>query len=82
VLPVSTDAIVAGSSPGGTVCWFVGGNGLVLVTSDGTRFARVAAPVAAALVGVTATDARSAVVTAADGRRFRTGDAGATWTPQ
>jgi hypothetical protein len=80
VLPVSADAIVAGASPGGTACWFVGNDGLVLVTSDGLRFARVPAPAATALVGVTAIDARSATVTAADGRRFRTGDAGATWT--
>jgi hypothetical protein len=80
-LPVSADAIVAGSAPGGTVCWFVGGDGLVLLTTDGVRFTRVLAPATTALVGVTAADARTATVTLADGRRFRTTDGGASWTP-
>ena len=79
-LPVPADAIVAGSSPGGTVCWFVGSDGLVLVTSDGVRFTRVAAPAIAAVVAVSAADARTATVTLADGRRFRTADGGASWT--
>jgi hypothetical protein len=79
-LPVPADALTAGSSPGGTVCWFVGRAGLVLVTTDGTRFTRAARPADADLVAVAPADARSAVVTAADGRRFRTADAGATWT--
>lgn len=78
-LPVSADAIVAGSSPGGTVCWFVGSDGLVLMTSDGVRFTRLAAPLNATLVGVTAADTRTATVTLADGRRFRTTDGGANW---
>jgi hypothetical protein len=81
-LPVSAEAIVAGSSPGGTVCWFVGGDGLVLMTTDGVRFTPVPPPATTALVGVTAADARTATVTLADGRRFRTTDRGASWTPQ
>jgi hypothetical protein len=39
----------------------------------------LAFPVAADLVAVQATDARSATATAADGRRFRTVDGGGTW---
>jgi hypothetical protein len=80
-LPVAADAIAAGSAPGGTVCWFVGRGGLVLVSTDGVRFVRVSAPAAVDLVAITATDARSATVTAAGGRRFRTADQGASWTP-
>jgi hypothetical protein len=78
-LPAPADAIAAGSSPGGTVCWLAGSDGLVLVTTDGVRFARVGAPASASFVAVIASDARTATVTAADGRRFRTTDGGVTW---
>ena len=47
------------------------------MTTDGLRFTRVNPPAATDLVSVAATDARSATVTAADGRRFRTADQGA-----
>ena len=80
-LPVAADALTAGSSPGGTVCWFVGRGGLVLVSTDGLRFVRASAPAPIDLVAVTATDARTAIVTAAGGRRYRTTDAGTTWSP-
>lgn len=73
------DAITAGSAPSPTVCWIVGGNGLVLLTTDGSRFTRVAFPAQADLTNITATDARRARVTAADGRSWQTQDGGATW---
>jgi hypothetical protein len=57
-----------------------GREGIVVVTTDGTRFIRTAVPTPSDLVAVTATDARTAIVTAADGRRFRTADQGATWS--
>ena len=63
------DAIAAGASPGGTVCWLVGRSGTVLVSTDGVRFVRVAAPAEMNLIGVAATDARTATVTGADRRR-------------
>ena len=80
-MPVAADAINAGAAPGGTVCWLAGTNGVVLVSVDGVRFARAAVPAAVNLVAITAADARAAVVTAADGRRFRTTDQGASWSP-
>jgi photosystem II stability/assembly factor-like uncharacterized protein len=55
------------------------------VTSDGQTWQRRNIGEAVALVDVTPTDARTATVTAADGRRFTTRDGGATWiraTPQ
>jgi hypothetical protein len=79
-IPVAADAINAGAAPGGTVCWLAGNGGVVLVSTDGVRFARVAAPVTANLIAIAAADARSAIVTAADGRRFRTTDQGASWS--
>ena len=81
-LPLDANALVAGSAPGGTVCWLAGRGGVVLVSTNGTQFTRVGTPTTLDLVQVAATDARTAVVTAADGRRFRTADQGATWTPQ
>ena len=71
--------IVAGSSPAPQVCWLVGQRGLVLVSTDGRTFARVSTPVEADLVGIHASDARIAVVTAGDGRVFQTDDGGRTW---
>ena len=51
-----------------------------MVTADGLTFARVPLPERVDLTAVTATDALTAIVTTADGRRFRTGDAGRTWS--
>jgi len=75
---VDTD-LIAGAAPGGTVCWVVGRAGTVLITTDGRQWRRLTFPVATDLAAVQATDARNATVTAADGRRFRTTNAGATW---
>jgi hypothetical protein len=80
-LPVAADAISAGSSPGGTVCWLAGRGGVVLVAIDGLRFTRVTTPSSVDLVAITATDGRSAIVTTTVGRRYRTTDLGATWAP-
>ena len=74
-----TEPLTAGSSPSADVCWLVGRNGSVLLTTDGRRWQRVAFPEALDLTSVRATDARSAQVTAASGAVFRTADAGATW---
>ena len=73
--------LTAGASPSPTVCWLVGQGGIILLTTDGRRWQRVPFPEAADLSSVEATDARTAVVTAADGRVFRTSDAGQTWRP-
>jgi Photosynthesis system II assembly factor YCF48 len=72
--------IVAGAAPSSTVCWLVGRSGTVLVTTDGTKWQRVAFPEAVDLRTVAAPDARNATVTAVDGRTFVTADSGQTWT--
>jgi hypothetical protein len=74
--------LVAGSAPSPDVCWLVGRGGTVLLATDGRTWRRVPFPEPVDLVGVQSADARTAVVTAADGRVFRTNDAGATWAPQ
>jgi hypothetical protein len=78
----SPDVLTAGTAPSASVCWIVGRRGAVYVTTDGTRFTRVPFPEMADLVAVTATDDRSAIVSASDGRSWATSDQGRTWTPQ
>lgn len=79
--PTTVDAIMlAGSAPTSTVCWFVGVAGTVVVTTDGAVWRHVAFPEVVDLVSVDAGDAKTATVTAADGRVFRTSDGGVTWT--
>lgn len=72
--------IRAGSSPSARVCWLVGQSGLVLRTTDGEAWQRVAFSAAVDLTAVAAADASAARVTTADGRVFVTADAGRTWT--
>jgi len=74
--------LLAGSAPSAVVCWMVGTAGTVIVTTDGTRWSRVAFPERVDLVAVEASDARVATVTTRDGRRFATRDAGTTWSPK
>src|SRR5204862_4377783 len=74
----STD-LTAGASPSASVCWLVGRAGTVLLSTDGRRWQRVTFPEAVDLTAVSATDARTATVTTADGRRFSTADGGLTW---
>ena len=70
------------SAPSESVCWFVGRAGLVLLTTDaGATFTRVDLAEPLDLASVSATDARHATVSTADGRRFRTDDGGRTWQP-
>jgi hypothetical protein len=75
--------LLGGSSPAPSVCWLVGRAGTVLLTTDGESWRRIEFPdPKAELVGVTARDGRSASVTTADGRTYRTEDGGRTWTLQ
>lgn len=73
--------LTAGVSPSPQVCWLVGRAGTVLLTSDGLNWQRVRFPETIDLMAVRASDARTATVTAADGRRFSTADGGTTWAP-
>jgi hypothetical protein len=71
---------IGGFSPSSSVCWLVGPNGLVLVTTDqGQSWRRVPFPLAIDLAAVRATDHQIAAVTTADGRTFQTSDGGQTW---
>ncbi|MGA3294606.1 MAG: hypothetical protein ABSE45_11565 [Candidatus Acidiferrales bacterium] len=80
-LPNSNARLVAGSAPGPAICWFVGDDGAILLTVDAAHWQTIRPPVRADLAAVTALDASSAIVTAADGRKFATANRGKTWTP-
>ncbi len=76
----TTETLTAGSSPSPSVCWLVGPGGVILLSTDGRSWRRVAFPEAIDLRSVSAIDEEGATVTAADGRAFVTTDAGRTWS--
>ena len=71
--------LTAGAAPSVSVCWLVGRAGVVLLSTDGLNWRRVAFPEVTDLSAIQATDARNASVSTADGRTFSTTDGGATW---
>jgi hypothetical protein len=77
-VPASAD-LLAGSSPALTVCWIVGRSGTILLTIDGRQWKLVMFPEVVDLTAVRATDARTALVTTAGGRTYRTSDGGMSW---
>jgi hypothetical protein len=79
VRTVAGESLTGGTAPSGSICWLIGRSGLVMVTADGGTFARVPLPERVDLTAVSATGALTATVTTADGRQFRTDDAGRTW---
>ncbi len=81
VAQLSDEAIelTAGSAPTASVCWVVGRAGLILRAIDGRTWERRPSPVVADFVAIEAADALTATVTASDGTRYRTSDAGETW---
>lgn len=74
-----TAQLTASAAPSESVCWVVGRGGVVMLTTDGRTWRRVAFPEITDLSAVRATDARTASVTTADGRMFSTSDGGVTW---
>jgi photosystem II stability/assembly factor-like uncharacterized protein len=75
----SPEALTAGSASSPSVCWIVGRRGGVYLTTDGVRFERLPFPETVDLVSVVALDERTANVSTADGRSWRTLDQGRTW---
>ena len=75
-----TVMLTAGASPAPSICWLVGPKGIVLLSTDGRSWRRIAFPDSADLTSVRAADDRSATVNTSDGRAFSTTDGGQTWT--
>jgi photosystem II stability/assembly factor-like uncharacterized protein len=76
---LSGQTITGGTAPAGSTCWLIGAGGMVMLTADGITFTEVPLPERVDLTAIIAADARTATVTTADGRRFRTDDSGRTW---
>ena len=71
--------LTAGAAPSRDVCWLVGPGGIIVVSTDGLTWQRVAFPQAIDLTAVRASDGSNASVTAIDGRTFTTVDGGKNW---
>jgi hypothetical protein len=74
-----TVTLTSGASPASTICWLVGPGGIVLLSTDGRSWQRIAFPEGTDLVSVRASGDKSATVTTADGRAFSTTDGGRSW---
>jgi photosystem II stability/assembly factor-like uncharacterized protein len=84
-IPVAIDppvVVLGGAAPSPTVCWLIARGGLVLRSTDGRTFSRVASPTIAELISIRAVNAQEASVTTADGRVLVTSDGGANWRLQ
>ena len=75
----ATETLTAGASPSPSVCWLIGPSGMVLLSTDGRSWRRLAFPEIVDLRSVTATDNETATVQTVDGRAFITSDGGQTW---
>lgn len=73
-------APTAGASPSPLVCWLVGPQGLVLLSTDGRSWKRIGFPETVDLTSIEATDDKTATITALNGRTFKTTDGGQAWT--
>ena len=80
-LSVANPHVVSVAAPSAQVCWLVGRDSLILLTTDGTHWQTVSPPARADFVQVVAENAFSASVATAEGLRFQTGDAGKHWHP-
>ena len=70
----------AGSAPARDICWIVGSDGIVLLSTDGISWQRRPFSEPVNLTAIRAVDAKTAVLTTGDGRQFSTTDGGATWS--
>lgn len=74
-----TAALTDGSAPTDRICWIVGARGVVLRTTDGSTWVRVASPTMVDLVSVHAWNDANSTITAADHTEYVTTDGGASW---
>jgi photosystem II stability/assembly factor-like uncharacterized protein len=80
---------LAGSAASDRVCWLVGRNGAIALTTNGKHWKRIASPTQPDPAGklpnwtsISASSPQAATITASDQRRFTTQDGGETWQAQ
>jgi hypothetical protein len=86
----SPEEWLAGAAVSDKICWMVGRSGAIARTTDGKLWKKIAPPPPSAdtsgklpdWIGITATSAREATVTASDQRHYATQDGGKTWRAQ
>jgi hypothetical protein len=71
--------LIAGSSPSPDICWVVGRGGVIRLSTNRQTWQPIRFIDMTDLSAVQAFDARTATVTTADGRTFRTSDGGVSW---
>jgi len=79
--PYPNARFLAGAAPTAKICWLVGRDGVIVLTTDAKHWRKIEPPVSVDLFGVTAESASVAVVTVADGRKFATSNGGKAWSP-
>jgi photosystem II stability/assembly factor-like uncharacterized protein len=79
-----TEDLIAGSAASDVSAWVVGRGRVILRTTDGQRWERIAPPagMTGEWIAISARDAMTATASANDLRRFSTEDGGKTWTQQ
>jgi hypothetical protein len=80
-LPAVSAQLTAGFAPSADVCWVVGRSGAIFLSTNASDWKKIPPPASADFTAITAHDAFSAIVTAADGRKFTTTDGGIHWKP-
>ena len=75
-----TTGLLAGSAPSAKICWVAGRSGLVLRTTDGEHWRRLAPPTTSDLARIRARSATNATVWTESGERFTTSDGGQSWS--
>jgi photosystem II stability/assembly factor-like uncharacterized protein len=72
--------LLAGAAASEQVCWVVGRQGTILLTTDGSNWRKISAPAAVDFIGISASDASKATIWGAGaGERYSTADGGAHW---
>jgi hypothetical protein len=77
----TTADLLAGMAPSDTVCWAVGRNGTILLSTDGAHWERIKPPTKSDVTGVIAAGKDVATIFTADGRSYSTWDGGSNWQP-
>jgi hypothetical protein len=77
-----TANLTSGSAPSAKVCWVAGAVGVILRTTDGEHWEKIASPGLFNWTRIVAEDAQRAIITSADQKQYVTTDGGKTWMPQ